>query len=223
MCIRDRGFDNERVIEEKPSEINGWCYHLLPCDLRDLVALKVKLDDIKIDYKLPTLIFAECVLVYLEPKESDGVIQFFSDTFEFVSIMNYEMFNGNDSFGKVMVRNFEIKGCRLLGIKAFPDLPSERQRYESKGFQNIEVFDMLDMYTKYIDQTERKRIEKIEWFDEFEEWNLIQKHYFVSLATKLSPAIQEQISQKTEDGLKFAEIIAATKIEKKQKLLQYMV
>ena len=28
------------------------------------------------------------------------------------------------------------------------------------------------------------RIEKLEWFDEFEEWNLMQKHYYVSLCSK---------------------------------------
>jgi len=46
---------------------------------------------------------------------------------------------------------------------------------------------MLAIYNKYIDQNERKRVEKLEWLDELEEWQLISRHYYFSLSSKLAP------------------------------------
>ena len=43
---------------------------------------------------------------------------------------------------------------------------------------------MLEFYDKYADKEEKARIEKIEIFDEFEEWNILQSHYCLVLATK---------------------------------------
>ena len=41
---------------------------------------------------------------------------------------------------------------------------------------------MVTIYNKYCDQKERQRIEKIEFLDEYEEWNIMLGHYFVSLS-----------------------------------------
>jgi len=38
--------------------------------------------------------------------------------------MDYEMFNPNDPFGKMMVKNFELKGCPLIGIFEYPTMDS---------------------------------------------------------------------------------------------------
>ena len=36
--------------------------------------------------------------------------------------MDYEMFNGNDGFGKMMVKNFKSRGIPLYSIHDFNDL-----------------------------------------------------------------------------------------------------
>ncbi len=41
---------------------------------------------------------------------------------------------------------------------------------------------MLTIYNKYTDQSERVRISKLELMDEYEEWNIMQAHYFISFA-----------------------------------------
>ena len=41
---------------------------------------------------------------------------------------------------------------------------------------------MRQLYKDGTDPEERKRIEKIEFLDEWEEWNIIQSHYLVSLS-----------------------------------------
>jgi len=149
------------------------------------------LEAYQIDYSVPTLVYAECVLIYLTSQESDNIIKFFADNFENVYFMNYEMMKLNDPFGKVMIKNFEARGCQLSGIDTYPDAEAQKNRYLSLGYTNVEVYDMLVLYDKFLDQNERKRIEKVEWLDEIEEWQLISRHYYFSLSSKLNPKLQE--------------------------------
>lgn len=58
--------------------------------------------------RLPTLIISECVMIYLQSDTIDKLRKMFANYFNDVAFVDYEMFNGNDSFGKVMVRNFEV-------------------------------------------------------------------------------------------------------------------
>jgi hypothetical protein len=45
---------------------------------------------------------------------------------------------------------------------------------------------MLDLYNNLIDKTTKTRIERLEFFDEFEEWILILRHYCIVAAVKES-------------------------------------
>lgn len=79
-----------------------------------------------------------------------------------------------------------------MGVSAYPTLKDQRERLARLGFDKIEVIDMLEVYQKHTDQVERKRIEKLEMMDEFEEWNIMQQHYFLSLARKISSTSQQE-------------------------------
>jgi hypothetical protein len=59
--------------------------------------------------RLPTLVFSECVLTYIDAIQVDSVISFFSNNFSNICFATYEMFKPNDSFGKMMVKNFLVK------------------------------------------------------------------------------------------------------------------
>eukprot|EP00330_Aristerostoma_sp_ATCC50986_P009704 CAMPEP_0114601662 /NCGR_PEP_ID=MMETSP0125-20121206/24273_1 /TAXON_ID=485358 ORGANISM="Aristerostoma sp., Strain ATCC 50986" /NCGR_SAMPLE_ID=MMETSP0125 /ASSEMBLY_ACC=CAM_ASM_000245 /LENGTH=157 /DNA_ID=CAMNT_0001811099 /DNA_START=373 /DNA_END=843 /DNA_ORIENTATION=- len=143
------------------------------------------MEEINIDYSKPTLVFAECVLVYLPTKDSDALIKFFTDKFSTVYMANWEMMKLNDQFGKMMIKNFEMRHIDLLGIHEYPDVESQKKRFADLGYTNVEVYDMLVVYNQYIDQDSRKRAEKLEFLDELEEWWLIQKHYYLSLSSKI--------------------------------------
>jgi O-methyltransferase involved in polyketide biosynthesis len=81
---------------------------LIAADLRDHDGLKTKFEALNIDYSLPTLVFAECVLIYLPTKMSNEVLKYFADSFQNVHFLNWEMMKLNDKFGQVMIRNFEV-------------------------------------------------------------------------------------------------------------------
>jgi len=60
----------------------------------------------------PTLILTEVVLVYLKPEDTTKILSFIKEYFtgNNVAILNYEMINPSDPFGKVMVENLEVSG-----------------------------------------------------------------------------------------------------------------
>lgn len=160
-------------------------YALVGADLRDLVALEKGLNLAQIDWSLPTLILSECVLIYMMPDDSAKLLSFLTDRFtNGCAIWTYEQIHPFDAFGTTMRQNLDNRGCSLLGFTAYPDLIAQQQRYRSCGFTHYAGWDMNDIYRYALGPlAEVKRIERLELFDEFEEWNMIQAHYHISVAT----------------------------------------
>lgn len=50
---------------------------------------------------------------------------------------------------------------------------------------------MRALFYKFISPAEVARIGKLEWMDEYEELDLMQSHYFISIAKKLTHEIPE--------------------------------
>ena len=55
-------------------------------------------------------------MAYITPTEIDALLKFLIEKFENFQFMDYEMFNGQDRFGKMMVKNFQERGCPLKVI-----------------------------------------------------------------------------------------------------------
>ncbi len=53
-----------------------------------------------------TFLYSECVLVYLEKESVNGLIKIIGDKFRNVTMVDYEMCNTDDNFGKIMINNF---------------------------------------------------------------------------------------------------------------------
>lgn len=58
--------------------------------------------------RIPTLVLAECILVYLDAAKGDEIINWFRSQFKTVSFIVYEPCNLNDSFGKVMINHLKV-------------------------------------------------------------------------------------------------------------------
>lgn len=104
------------MIEEL-TELHGTDYAILSVDLRDKDLLSEKLKSVGVDFTIPTLVFAECVLIYLPAKQSDDIMKYFAENFDSVYLMNWEMMKLNDQFGKVMIKNFEVLFTNFLVLK----------------------------------------------------------------------------------------------------------
>jgi tRNA wybutosine-synthesizing protein 4 len=80
----------EPKISIVEGEIISEHYRLLPADLRDLKDLDRVFLQATLDPKQPTLIIAECVLIYLEPHVSRAVVKWAADKFETAAFVIYE-------------------------------------------------------------------------------------------------------------------------------------
>ena len=92
-------------------------YNLLPVDLRHPPATGLEPHVAPLlDPTLPTLVLCECVLAYLLPSTSDGLISWFREHCKNVlGVAIYEMFGLDDSFGRVMKSNLKVRTCPIAG------------------------------------------------------------------------------------------------------------
>ncbi|MED6233967.1 Leucine carboxyl methyltransferase 1, partial [Ataeniobius toweri] len=65
-------------------------YCILGADLRDISSLDEKLKKFQLDPELPTLLFSECVLVYMTPSQSSNLVHWAAETFHTAMFINYE-------------------------------------------------------------------------------------------------------------------------------------
>lgn len=72
----------------------------------------------------------------------------------------------------------------MLGIMKYPEIQDQIARYKGFGFTKAYCNDMDKLYSWFIGDADRKRIERIEYFDEYEEWHLIQGHYCILVAAQ---------------------------------------
>jgi len=125
-------------------------------------------------------------MAYIMPEEIEALLKFLVEKFENFQFMDYEMFNGQDRFGKMMVKNFQERGCPLKGIGFFTSLTGIKEWYLGAGYDSSKLHDMWQVYFNELPSLERARIEKLQWLDEFEEFQLMQQHYFISMSTKVT-------------------------------------
>jgi tRNA wybutosine-synthesizing protein 4 len=177
-------------------------YTLIGADLRDLTRVKQKLTDAGLRSDVPTLFISECVLIYMETSLSNSVLKFTQEIISdaLMAVVVYEQTNPNDAFGRVMVKSMQLRKCPFLGIHEYPDFASQKKRYlEVLKFDSLSIGDMNHISDNFILVGEEKdRIAKLEIFDEFEEWRLMQNHYFIAVACKV---------KKQEDTAKFAKMM----------------
>ncbi|XP_069503467.1 leucine carboxyl methyltransferase 1 isoform X2 [Ambystoma mexicanum] len=158
-------------------------YAIIGADLRNLPDMEERLKKFNMDTHLPTLLVAECVLVYMTPEQSAGLLSWAANTFAAAMFINYEQVNMGDRFGQIMVENLQRRHCNLAGVQSCESLQSQKDRLLSTGWENATALDMIKVYQN-LPQDDVRRIEKLEFLDEKELLEQLLLHYCLCWATK---------------------------------------
>jgi len=97
------------------------------------------------------------VLAYIDRESIEFLLAYFRNHFKNIIFVDYEMFNPNDGFGKMMVDNFKSRGVPLYGINFFNSLQDIKTHYTQIGFENLQIFDMNKVSAECLDQEEYGR------------------------------------------------------------------
>ncbi|XP_072798909.1 leucine carboxyl methyltransferase 1 isoform X2 [Vicugna pacos] len=123
-------------------------YCIIGADLRDIPELEEKLKKCNMNTQLPTLLIAECVLVYMTPEQSANLLKWAANSFETAMFINYEQVNMDDRFGQIMIENLRRRQCDLAGVETCKSLESQKERLLSNGWETASAIDMMNLYSK---------------------------------------------------------------------------
>lgn len=110
------------------TDLHAANYHVMGVDLRHKEEVEAKLKQAEVDFSLPTIFLAECVLVYIEPIHCVNLLKWLSGHFSSAVFINYEQVNMTDRFGDVMLSNLRSRGCTLEGVDACLTLDTQIDR-----------------------------------------------------------------------------------------------
>lgn len=169
------------------TDLHGPRYHLVAADFTDLPGLQAKLAECEVDYTCPTLLLAECALVYVPAGRTSALVTWLGATFPSIAFVNYEQLNMDDRFGGVMLENLLARGCQLSGVAACRDKRSQVERFTGQGWHSAHCWNMNEVY-ELLPGAEVQRVEAIEMLDEKELLRQLFHHYCITVARKNSPS-----------------------------------
>ncbi|KAF9355388.1 hypothetical protein BGX26_006636 [Mortierella sp. AD094] len=183
------------------TELYAKDYCLLSGDLREFTeSIVPKLKVQGFDTSLPTLFLSECVLIYIQPRDSDAIMDWVGANMDASLFVVYEQINPTDAFGAMMLRNLKARQIELPGIHAYPSLKSQEERFLSRGWIAAKAVSMNALHES-LPESEMKRISSLEIFDEVEEWQLLAGHYCVAWAYQVKKAQSDPESENVRANL----------------------
>ncbi|KAI8437885.1 hypothetical protein MSG28_010567 [Choristoneura fumiferana] len=164
-------------------ELHADGYHLAGCDLRDGGGVRRALAACGARADAPTLVLAECVLVYLREDAAAALLQLLACAFPKQLLLIYEQCNLDDKFGEVMIRNLSLRGCSAVGERGRLGVAAAVERLRAAGYGGARGWDMAAVWRALPDD-ERARVERLEPLDEQELLHQLHQHYALTVASQ---------------------------------------
>ncbi|KAL5512601.1 hypothetical protein ACEPAG_3254 [Sanghuangporus baumii] len=182
------GEPNDVTLLNGGTSLRSPAYNLLATDLRKppAVSLEPALaggTPPLVDLNMPTLLLFECVLAYMQPNESSGIISWFMDCFRGSSPIGaivYEMFGLSDPFGRVMKNNLKTRNIELPGTEPYTSYDSLPKRFTAHGFKLAKALTLKEIRNSRLPAEDVERNLRLETLDEIEELDLVLDHYAIT-------------------------------------------
>lgn len=168
--------------------VQSSCYCAVGVDLRNAdheLIPSLKAANSAFSPSKPTILYAECVLQYMPPEASTGLIRFVASTFPNALIFSYDQIHPNDTFGNVMTHSLKSRNCPLLSIGTSSDGDAMVKRMLECGMVKASFANFFDLSRHYLDAEEQDRVSRLEPFDEVEEWSEMCEHYGITMGQTL--------------------------------------
>ncbi|PTB36290.1 hypothetical protein M441DRAFT_150835 [Trichoderma asperellum CBS 433.97] len=156
----------------------------LGCDLRQLDQLR---DVLKTVIDLPEcaiLFVAEVSITYMDTQSADSLIHWGSTVGrenDFCLLEQILPFGKSHPFAQQMLSHFEKLSTPLRSIEVYPTVESQIGRFQERGWSFVEIKDLWQTWSseQFVTDSERIALDNVEPFDEWEEFILFARHYFV--------------------------------------------
>lgn len=171
--------DEEVVIQ--PTSLHTADYHLMAFDLAKHENWPDVLHACHLSSTAPTIVIAECVLVYVPAEPISHLLRVISQSFSHAIFINYEMLNINDRFGDVLMSNMQDRGCELPGFAACASPDTQIERFVSSGWAGCQVWDMNRVMAS-LPASQLQHMQQLELMDEHHLLEQLLGHYGISVA-----------------------------------------
>ncbi|KAJ4228247.1 tRNA methyltransferase ppm2 [Fusarium solani] len=178
-CISEKDTDHVLLRSDKYCQIG--------CDLRELDALRQCLETFLPLSDCSVLFVAEVSITYMDTASADALIQWASSIgqAEFCLLEQILPHGPEHPFARTMLSHFNKLNTSLKSVHQYQTLESQRQRFETRGWGHVDIWDLWEAWNSevFLSSAERAALDDIEPFDEWEEFVLFSRHYFVMHAT----------------------------------------
>ena len=84
-------------------------------------------------------------------------------------------------FAKTMLSHFDKLKTPPKSVGQYPTLESQRHRFQSRGWRHVDIWDLWEAWSSdyFLSSAERVALDQVEPFDEWEEFMLFARHYFI--------------------------------------------
>ncbi|KAF7547296.1 hypothetical protein G7046_g9050 [Stylonectria norvegica] len=103
-------------------------------------------------------------------------------------------------FAKTMLGHFDKLNTSLKSVHQYPTLENQRARFQSRGWSHVAIWDLWEVWSSddFLSPSERVALDAVEPFDEWEEFILFARHYFVMHAVATANAQSPPKDQEKE-------------------------
>ncbi|EGX89188.1 leucine carboxyl methyltransferase [Cordyceps militaris CM01] len=172
-------------------------YCQIGCDLRELEALRRVLETLVDLSDCLVLFVAEVSITYMDTESADSLLEWASSVgkAEFCLLEQLLPYGRGHPFAQTMLRHFDKLKTPLRSVGHYPTVSDQFKRFKSRGWSSVQIWDLWDAWCcgEFVSAEERVALDDIEPFDEWEEFMLFARHYFVlhASATETSEAMNE--------------------------------